>query len=49
MVENEKKEKIEEREVQAYEAPRLTVIQVPVEKGFAASNGYNGFGDETNW
>ena len=36
-----------ERQVQEYETPRVTVIEVSVEKGYAAS--YNGFGDETEW
>ena len=38
-----------EQQVQEYEAPKVSVIEVAIEKGFAASHGYNGFGDETNW
>ena len=33
-----------EQQVQGYESPKVSV-----EKGYAASHGYNGFGDETNW
>ena len=30
----------------AYEAPKVEIIQVEVEKGFAASNGVDGIGDD---
>ena len=34
-----------------YEAPQVEVIEVEVEKGFAASGGVNGqwFGNEQDW
>ena len=38
--------KREERMLVAYEAPKVEIIQVEVEKGFAVSNGVDGIGDD---
>ena len=32
--------------METYEAPKAEVIEVEVEKGFAASNGVDGIGDD---
>ena len=32
-----------------YEAPRIEVIEVEVEKGFAASGGIDPYNDGTDW
>jgi hypothetical protein len=33
-------------EMMVYEAPQVEIIEVEVEKGFAASNGVDGIGDD---
>ena len=38
--------KREEQMLIAYEAPKVEIIQVEVEKGFAVSNGVDGIGDD---
>ena len=41
--------KSKEKVMEAYEAPKVEVIEVEVEQGFAASNDIDSYDDGTGW